>query len=260
MEPVSVSQPTQITIPAPRPEQESSWQDKHVRRHMADRYRGTEIAGTQAEKDYFGEDGLQVSDVLDVINPLHHIPFVSTLYQELTGDTISTAAKIAGGALLGGPIGLIAAVFDTVFTNETGRNVAGSAVAALTGETKTAAAPANTQLASAQKFSEAEYITELYPTSNEEVVRVGAATVSPEIKQAHARYMAQKMAEEKSSVEIILPARKVTATAQTGTMTASAQSDALMDLYGGSQMPAHRAYRDANMLGYLRDASVNAVM
>lgn len=44
-------------------------------------------------------------DVLDVINPLQHIPILSTLYRESTGDTISAAANIAGGTLFGGPIG-----------------------------------------------------------------------------------------------------------------------------------------------------------
>jgi len=44
-------------------------------------------------------------DVLDVINPLQHIPILSSIYREVTGDTMSAVANIAGGTLFGGPIG-----------------------------------------------------------------------------------------------------------------------------------------------------------
>ena len=53
----------------------------------------------------FGADGFNFLDLLDVINPLQHIPFVSTLYRALTGDTIAPASRVAGGAPFGGPIG-----------------------------------------------------------------------------------------------------------------------------------------------------------
>lgn len=47
--------------------------------------------------------------VIDTINPLQHIPFVSYLYREITGDTITPDAQFAGGFLFGGPIGAIGA-------------------------------------------------------------------------------------------------------------------------------------------------------
>jgi hypothetical protein len=56
----------------------------------------------------FGDDGLTIDDVIDVVNPLQHIPVVSTVYRWLTGDTISPAAELAGGALYGGVVGLAA--------------------------------------------------------------------------------------------------------------------------------------------------------
>lgn len=71
----------------------------------------------------FGEDGLTFGDVLDLINPLHHIPIVSTLYRSLTGDTISPASRIAGGGLFGGPIGLVAAVVNTAIAERSGKDV-----------------------------------------------------------------------------------------------------------------------------------------
>lgn len=48
-----------------------------------------------------------VADVIDIVNPLHHIPIVSNLYQSATGDTISSVAQIVGGGLFGGPVGAL---------------------------------------------------------------------------------------------------------------------------------------------------------
>ncbi len=53
----------------------------------------------------FGDDGPSFSDVLDLVNPLQHIPIVGALYRKLTGDVIAPAIRVAGGALFGGPIG-----------------------------------------------------------------------------------------------------------------------------------------------------------
>ena len=46
-------------------------------------------------------------DLVDMVNPLHHIPLVSNLYESTTGDTIGAIAKIVGGAIFGGPIGAL---------------------------------------------------------------------------------------------------------------------------------------------------------
>lgn len=50
-------------------------------------------------------DSFGLTDLIDIINPLQHIPIVSQLYQSATGDTMGSAAQIIGGALFGGPIG-----------------------------------------------------------------------------------------------------------------------------------------------------------
>jgi len=62
----------------------------------------------------FGDDGLTFGDVLDVINPLHHIPLVGNVYRKLSGDTIAPAARIGGGALFGGPLGAAVAAATVV--------------------------------------------------------------------------------------------------------------------------------------------------
>ena len=63
----------------------------------------------QNEKE---EADLTFDDFIDVINPLHHLPIVSTIYRAITGDQISVHARAMGGGLYGGPIGLLAAGCD----------------------------------------------------------------------------------------------------------------------------------------------------
>ena len=53
----------------------------------------------------FGEDGLTFLDLIDIINPLQHIPGIATLYRNWSGDTIDPVPQIAGSALYFGPIG-----------------------------------------------------------------------------------------------------------------------------------------------------------
>lgn len=53
----------------------------------------------------FGDDGFNFRDVLDLINPIQHIPIVGNIYRKLTGDDAAPAIRIAGGALFGGPLG-----------------------------------------------------------------------------------------------------------------------------------------------------------
>ena len=53
----------------------------------------------------FGSDGFNFKDVLDFINPLHHIPIVGAVYRSISKDKIAPAIKLAGGALFGGVAG-----------------------------------------------------------------------------------------------------------------------------------------------------------
>lgn len=68
-------------------------------------------------------------DFLDVINPLQHIPVVNTIYREMTGDEIKAPAKMIGSAIIGGPIGLAAAMVDTAIEDATGKDLGGHAMA-----------------------------------------------------------------------------------------------------------------------------------
>ena len=70
----------------------------------------------------WGSDGLTFGDIFDIINPLQHIPIVSTIYRAITGDDIAAAPKIAGGALFGGVIGLVVSIIDTAIEQITGQD------------------------------------------------------------------------------------------------------------------------------------------
>ena len=75
----------------------------------------------------FGKDGFTFFDMLDIINPLQHLPGISFLYRKITGDTIDPGSRIIGGTILGGPIGAIANLTDVMLQQETGKDLAESA-------------------------------------------------------------------------------------------------------------------------------------
>lgn len=80
------------------------------------------------------ERELSFDQVLDVINPLHHIPVVGTLYRALTGDQLDGSASIMGSMIYGGPVGLVAGLVDAVVEQASGRDIGGLALAMIGGE------------------------------------------------------------------------------------------------------------------------------
>ncbi|MEQ8805330.1 MAG: hypothetical protein RIE16_06105, partial [Rhodospirillales bacterium] len=93
----------------------------------------------------FGDDGLTFWDLVDVINPLQHIPVVSTLYREMTDDTLDPAPRIMGGTLFMGPIGLVASSANVMIEHNTGKDMGSHVLAYFRDDaqpltTKTAAA------------------------------------------------------------------------------------------------------------------------
>ena len=82
---------------------------------------------TSAQEDnsdsVWGEDGFTFADLLDIINPLQHIPVVSTIYQKITGDELGDAPRVIGGALFGGVSGLVSSSVDTIVRRESGSTI-----------------------------------------------------------------------------------------------------------------------------------------
>lgn len=68
------------------------------------------------------------ADIIDMVNPLQHIPLVSHVYREITGDEIKPISKIIGGGVFGGPAGAAVGLVDAAVTAETGEDIAGNAM------------------------------------------------------------------------------------------------------------------------------------
>ncbi|HEC90310.1 MAG TPA: hypothetical protein ENI55_01450, partial [Alphaproteobacteria bacterium] len=89
---------------------------------------GNAAAGAKQTTDkpgfqLFGKDGFTFGDFIDIINPLQHIPIVSTIYRQMTGDDLDPGSRIGGGALFGGPIGLVASLVNVLVDEATGKDV-----------------------------------------------------------------------------------------------------------------------------------------
>jgi hypothetical protein len=107
---------------------------------------------------------LGFADLLDVLNPLQHIPVIGSIYRAITGDTMSPTAEILGGALYGGVIGAVGSIADVLFTQGTGKNFGDTVFAWLGFGSKNAA----TQLAKADA-----------PVASLAVVKQAAANPAP---------------------------------------------------------------------------------
>ncbi len=88
------------------------------------------IPAGRKEFALFGEDGFTFADLIDIVNPLQHIPVIGTIYRRITGDTLDPGARLAGGALFGGPIGVAVASMNAALEDATERD-AGEHVLAL---------------------------------------------------------------------------------------------------------------------------------
>lgn len=94
------------------------------------------LTARQRELGFDGQsDGeFTFDDFLDIINPLQHIPLISTLYREITGDEISPAARILGDTLFGGPTGFLAAAANAFYEEVAGEDLGESVLAFFSGE------------------------------------------------------------------------------------------------------------------------------
>jgi hypothetical protein len=113
---------------------------------------------------WWSKGSFSFKDILDMLNPLQHLPVISTLYRKLTGETIGGVARIIGGAIYGragGIASMISSVANAIFGAITGKDMGERIYAAIFGEKKTEAADAvpanasakNTLLAALSKTS-----------------------------------------------------------------------------------------------------------
>ncbi|HLI10206.1 MAG TPA: hypothetical protein VKY65_01285 [Alphaproteobacteria bacterium] len=87
--------------------------------------------GDKLNKFLWGTHGLSFHSLLQSLNPLQYIPIVSSIYREETGDSIGAVASAIGGTLIGGPIGAVTSLANSLFAAATGKDVGGHVYAAL---------------------------------------------------------------------------------------------------------------------------------
>ena len=75
--------------------------------------------------------------LLDVINPLQHLPVIGTIYRAITGERLDAVEKIAGDTLYGGLWGAVTSIADVAFEGLTGKSFEDTALALFKGDDKT---------------------------------------------------------------------------------------------------------------------------
>ena len=144
-------------------------------------------------------------DFVDIVNPLQHIPVVSTIYRELTGDTIKGVSRIVGDGLYGGFIGLVTGIGSAIIAETTGKDPGEHVMAMLTGSDSEVPAPAgNTAIAEAT------------PPSAAPAAEAASAPASPLPASAQPTPAPTRtaMAEPATAGEILMPAARTAAPAQ----------------------------------------------
>ena len=76
-------------------------------------------------------------DLLDIVNPLQHLPVIGTLYRAITGDHMGKFEKLAGDTLYGGLWGAVSSIADVAFEGLTGKSFEDTALALFKSDDKT---------------------------------------------------------------------------------------------------------------------------
>jgi hypothetical protein len=76
-------------------------------------------------------NGFGFADVIDIVNPLQHIPIVATIYRRFSGDQIGAASRVIGGALWGRLGGLVTGLANALIEWWSGKDIGDHIYAAL---------------------------------------------------------------------------------------------------------------------------------
>ncbi|MFP5468360.1 MAG: hypothetical protein ACLGGZ_01310 [Alphaproteobacteria bacterium] len=89
--------------------------------------------------------GFSFAGFLDMINPLQHIPVVSSIYRRITGDEITPVGRVAGDTMFFGALGLASSLINTVIEKVTGKDAGDHVMTAMLVEKDKAPVPADDQ-------------------------------------------------------------------------------------------------------------------
>ena len=138
-----------------------------------------------------GSTTMSFGDFLDMVNPLQHIPVVSSIYRAAEGESINPVSRVAGDLLYGGVFGVasamlggIGSVANSMIESQTGSDATGNVFATLFGTDKT---DSSTQLASASAPGNAAALTDapsLVPSGTTPVVSATLASATPALNSS----------------------------------------------------------------------------
>jgi hypothetical protein len=131
--------------------------------------------------------GFSFHDILNIVNPLQHLPVISTIYRAVTGDKINDFEKVAGDTLYGGVVGFVSSMADTIFEAVTGKDFGDTVLGLITGDDdKTGVANASTPSSDAQvaQQSDSAPVTGVTPFAAPQVNLAPDSSVSaPQLAQ-----------------------------------------------------------------------------
>jgi hypothetical protein len=172
-------------------------------------------------------NGFSFGDFIDIINPLQHIPVVSTLYRMFTGDQIGSLPRLFGGALYGRLMGipsLISSVVNAVVGIATGKDIGEHVFAFISGslrdssseaEVQTARAPA-TDVHSDAVVSGAEQTYAIDANgyvpgwgADARVIRRGRAPLRASAREGGLQAVAERRLESAGNVKANKPAKQI---------------------------------------------------
>jgi hypothetical protein len=130
----------------------------------------------------WGNDGLSFGDFLDTINPLQHLPIISSVYRWLSEDDLAAGPRLIGGAIYGGLVGLGVSAVNVVTESATGRDIGGHFLALFESDEETPGiAAGGTQFAELDTATDATFaagdeLAEIAPASGRDDMLNGYAT------------------------------------------------------------------------------------
>jgi len=79
------------------------------------------------KESFWGRDGFTFGDVIDMFNPLQHLPVVSKYYREQADDDACEGSRLIGGILFGGLFGgapgVVSSIANSALRHETHQDV-----------------------------------------------------------------------------------------------------------------------------------------
>jgi hypothetical protein len=126
-----------------------------------------------------------LENVLDIVNPLEHLPVIGTIYSNLTGDKPGAFEKIAGDTLYGGPLGFVSSMAEVGFEKITGKDVGDTVWGWVTGNSgatalaSTASKPTATATTTASTAAAPQSFTSLVAGTRAAPVSLAPAPAAP---------------------------------------------------------------------------------